>query len=100
MYSLKTLVNQEPSRITAAFGQILTTVGVLGWSPLTDQQNLAIVGTLNTVLVLLYIAPRVVSAGKLDEIHDAQLEAIDLGKQLAPPMKAAPVKAAAKKAAK
>lgn len=84
MYSIRQLFNQEPSRITAAVGQILTTIGILGWSPLDDKANLAIIGTLNTILVLIYVAPRVVSAGKLDELNQAQLEAIDLGKQIAP----------------
>lgn len=88
MYSLRQLFNQEPSRITAAIGQVLTTIAVLGWSPLTDTQNLGIVGTLNTILVLLYIGPRVVSTGKLGEL-DAALDAAETRGKRAAPVKAA-----------
>lgn len=84
MYSPKEFLRQTPNRITAAVGSVLTTLGLLDLSPFTDKQNLGIVGTLGVVLLLFYVDPLTSSNAKLSSLQGATLEAIDLGKQIAP----------------
>lgn len=87
-YSIKQLGTQEPAAITAAITQCLTTATLLGWSPLTDAQSFGVTGTLTVLLALFYVRPLTLSKGALQAVHDDTLQAIDLGKQLAPKLAA------------
>lgn len=105
MYSIPNFLKQTPTVISTAIGTILTNIALAGWSPLTDKQNLCVVALVFVGLNLFYVAPLVSSNAKLDTLNSAQLDAIDLGKQIAPVThvtnvnvaKPAPVKRTAKK---
>ena len=92
MYSLRRLLKQEPSILSGLLAQVLATIGTLGLSPFSDRANTAIVGLVALFLGAIYVRPLTASRDALQEVADAQLQAIDLGKQLAPrrPLRAPP----------
>jgi len=109
MYSIRNLASKNPIQIA---GVITAALNMLIWleapwfRSLTDKQ----VGGLNTFAILLlglFVGATTTNNAKLQEVNDAQLQAIDLGKQLAPvthvtnvnvpSAKVAPVTKAAKK---
>jgi hypothetical protein len=85
-YSIKRLLKQEPAVIVSIFGQVLSTTTLLGWMPiLSDKAAFAVTTLLNLILTAAYIRPSTTSKDALKEVNDAQLQAIQLGKQLVRP---------------
>lgn len=84
MYSIKQVFKQEPAAIVAVLMGWLMVAVVAGWVTMSSATlqavNSAGVGT----LLLAYVRPLTSSRDGLQQVHDAQLQAIDLGKQLGP----------------
>lgn len=82
MYSLKTFLAQEPAAVKAALVALVSAAIVSGWFTISAEALAAWGTALELLLGLGYVRARTVTTSALQQVNDAQLQAIDLGRQL------------------